>query len=530
MVGAVRVAALLPLGGWLGLMVQVAVGGAVLHVALAQLKSLPGPLRIGGALLLAGAWSLSGGEYLPGLLLLPAAAGAFLLEDGRSRLMRAQDDELLHRCEQRHTRRQLEQLADVLTDMAGAHASGPDPPREDVLLPSLRAKLCNGCVRYERCWNGRAGEGSRLLCELITMSVNGNLPQDVLPDMMRRCLRANVIPERLYAALERFSQMRTSHAARMDGAHRARMMLETAAHMLRDTAPGFLPAQQARICAQMCLAGLPGVTLQMCCGDWVLTRSGGWPTGLQRRAAGILAQASGAAYRPRWCEGRVLALRPVCRMVARTGWDGVAAQGNRSGDSVHTGPLDDWRQVVVISDGMGVGDAAAGESRRAMDAVLKFLRAGIPPDRAAILANRLLLAQGSGEKFATLDLCVIDNIRMQATWVKMAACDSYLLRNHDCSVIPGGRLPMGIVTEATPLVTVCDLKHGDVIVMGTDGAMEGLDPDTAQRCLIAHRGADATELARHMRVSGREKRVHEDDQTLAIICIKPQPEKRAAGI
>ena len=36
MVGAVRVAALLPLGGWLGLMVQVAVGGAV-YVALCLL-------------------------------------------------------------------------------------------------------------------------------------------------------------------------------------------------------------------------------------------------------------------------------------------------------------------------------------------------------------------------------------------------------------------------------------------------------------------------------------------------------------
>jgi stage II sporulation protein E len=197
---------------------------------------------------------------------------------------------------------------------------------------------------------------------------------------------------------------------------------------------------------------------------------------------------------------------------------------------VHIGPLDDRRELVVISDGMGVGDTAAGESRRAVAAVVRLLRGGIPPERAALLANQLLLAQGSAERYATLDLCVIDKVRMEATWVKMAACDSYLLREHDCSVISGGQLPMGIVAEATPQVTTHHLRSGDVIVMGTDGAMEGLDPDTARRCLVARRRTEATQLAVHMRSAGQARRVHADDQTLAVICISQREKKRAAGI
>ena len=74
------------------------------------------------------------------------------------------------------------------------------------------------------------------------------------------------------------------------------------------------------------------------------------------------------------------------------------------------------------------------------------------------------------------------------------------------------------------------LRSGDVIVMGTDGAMEGLDPDTARRCLVARRRTEAAQLAVHMRSAGQARRVHADDQTLAVICIGQREKKRVAGI
>lgn len=499
----------------------------VLWVSLRLLEKWPRPVQAAGSLAGAGTWLVvSGMAQALGYLfaLTPATVLILLLPERRTPAEAAVALQAQRIRMQRRAGEQLNALADVLADMAQGHGSGLDPPREDELLVSLRARLCDGCVRYERCWNGRAGEGLRLLCELITKSVNGTLPERVLPDMMRRCMRANLIPNRLYAELNRFAQARSAQIARMDGAQRARLTIDTAVRQLRSMAEAQEEAGQQTdlrlLEAALRYGGLTGVSPALSPGGVVLSRAGGWPPEACERARRICGRVLGARYATEFCDGPALGLRPAPTLVARTGWDGVPAEGDHSGDSVYIGALDDRRQLVVISDGMGTGEAAAGESRRAVTAVRRFLQAGIPPERAALLANQLLMSEGSGEMFATLDLCVIDNWRMEAIWVKMAACDSFLLREHTGMVISGGRLPMGILAEAAPRVIVQRLLPGDVIIMGTDGAMEGLDVDTAQRCLIARRGVDAMRLARALRQAGESRRMHTDDQTLVVVCME----------
>lgn len=494
------------------------------RMSVSMLERWGRPAQALGGLAGAGVWLLAGGhaEALTCLMALtPGALSVLALPRRRSAAETVYDAMQVQLRLQRSNAGKLRAMADVLTDMAQGPSTGLDPPREDMLLLSLRARLCEGCVRYERCWNGRAGEGLRLLCDLITRSVNGTLPEKVLPDMMRRCLRADRIPTRLYAELERFAQMRRIQIARMDGAQRARLTIDTAAQLLRCMAevPACegLPVGLRTMETALKLAGVNGVSAALSPEGMALTRPDGWTPALCGRALHACGRAAGTHYVQVWRDGRTLCIRQAPALVARVGWDGLPAEGSRSGDSVHIGALDDRRQLVVISDGMGTGADAAGESRRAVEAVCRFLRAGIPPERAALLANQLLISQGGSEIFATMDLCLIDNGRMEATWVKMAACDSFLLRDHDCSVISGGRLPMGIVAEATPQVTVSRLRPGDVIVMGTDGAMEGLDPDTARQCLIPRRRMDVSRLAQSMRRAAADRHVHRDDQTVVVI-------------
>lgn len=507
-----------------GVPVEAAAVVMVLAVALKLLERWPRPVQSVGSLAVAGAWLAVGGMsqalgYLAALT--PAAILILLLPERHSPAEAAVALQAQQVRMQRRTGEQLSALADVLADMTQGRGSGLDPPREDELLVSLRTRLCDGCVRYERCWNGRAGEGLRLLCELITKSVNGTLPERVLPDMMRRCMRANLIPNRLYAELNRFAQARSVQIARMDGAQRARLTIDTAVRQLRSMAETQGKAARQTdlrpLEAALRSGGLNGATAALSPEGVVLSRAGGWPRPDRDRALRICGKVLGARYAIEFCDGAALCLRPAPTLVARTGWDAVPAEGAHSGDSVYIGALDDRRQLVVISDGMGTGAAAAGESRRAVQAVRRFLQAGIPPERAALLANQLLMSEGSGEMFATLDLCVIDNWKMEAVWVKMSACDSFLLREHTGEVISGGRLPLGIVAEAEPRVIVQRLLPGDVIVMGTDGAMEGLDIDAAQRCLIARRGVDAMHLAQALRQAADARRIHTDDQTLVAV-------------
>lgn len=505
-----------------------------LYAAVRLMQDRSGPARGLGGLLAAGLWLLAGGEtHALGCLLamLPAAALAALLPRRRSKEECAQDAQWLQNRLRRQTQQRLNAMADVLAEMAQGNGTGPDPPREDELLLSLRTRLCDGCVRYERCWNGRAGEGLRLLCELITRSVNGTLPERVLPDMMRRCMRANIIPDRLYAELNRFSQMRSARFARMDGVQRAQITIEIAADMLRtmaDTQEGSSDRERLTMAERALHCG--GLTDTAVCrlGDGLaLLKTGGWTGAECARASRICGSVLGERYMPDWRDGRTCFLRKAAALEVQTGWDSISAEGSRSGDSLYIGALDDRRELVVISDGMGVGTAAAGESRKAVAAVRRFLQSGIDPERSALLTNRLLMDQGSGDMFATLDMCVIDKGRMEAVWIKMAACDSFLLRRGECRVIPGGRLPLGIVAEAAPQVCTVHLQPGDVIVMGTDGAMEGLDAAAAQRCASSRGDTDADRLAKRLRQAGDARRIHVDDQTLAVICVEKSD--RAGG-
>lgn len=482
-----------------------------------------------GGLAAAGLWLLAGGPqdsvwYLAALL--PAGAVCALQPGRIPAARRLADARSGLEWQSRRMETRLTALSGVLEDMAQGYGSGLDPPREDELLVELRTRLCEGCARYERCWNGRAGEGTRLLCELITESVNGTLPGRATPAMMRLCGRADAIPDRLYGTLRKFAENRSAHMARMDGIQRAQLSISLAADMIQSMAGECAEDLRGDAAALRRLEralrgrGLRNVTALYISDRLALISPAGWSESDRR----IALSACESVWGRRWCgsdsrSGTALILRPAANLTVSAGCDAVSMEENRNGDSVRIGALDDRRWMVAISDGMGVGAAAARESGRVVEVIERFLRAGLPLQRAAALANQMLLAEGRAEMFATLDLCVIDAWRREATFVKMAACDSFLLRGGGARVIAGGRLPMGILSEAAPQVTVMELEPGDVIVMGTDGAMDGLDRQTAAQCFSAHGMLDARALARALRQAGDEKRIHADDQTLAVIRI-----------
>lgn len=492
-----------------------------------------------GGLAAAGLWLLSGGPS-ESVWYLAALAPAGLVCAGRpktrSRARRLMDAQALMERQAGQMRRRLTALSGVLSDMAQGYGSGLDPPREDELLANLRTRLCDGCDRYERCWNGRAGEGTRLLCELISESVSGTLPGRATPDMMRLCGRAERIPDRLYGILRKFAENRSACMARMDGVQRARLSISTAADMVRTmsetcTDSRFVEGAALRRLERLLRGrGLKDVTAVSTGEGLVLISPDGWTESARRVALSACEDVWGLPWSDSdFRSGTALALRPAAALTVHMGCDAIALETGGNGDSIRMEALDDRRWMAVLSDGMGVGAAAARESERVVTAIGRFLRAGLPPEQAAALANQLLLSEGRSDMFATLDLCVIDGWRREATLVKMAACDSFLLRGGEASVIAGGRLPLGILSEAAPQTTVMEIQPGDVIVMGTDGAMDGLDRQTVAKCFPAQRGVDARALARALRQAGDERRIHADDQTLAVIRIEDMETQHSAS-
>ena len=146
--------------------------------------------------------------------------------------------------------------------------------------------------------------------------------------------------------------------------------------------------------------------------------------------------------------------------------------GAPSGDAHLLRPLPDGRLLALICDGMGTGAAAREESERAVRLIWRFLAAGVEPEAALKAANALLIRRGAGDMFATVDLCLIDARVGRARFWKLAASRSLLVRGGEARVIEGGRLPLGVLEGVTGTCEEVDVREGDVIVMGSDGAME----------------------------------------------------------
>ena len=150
------------------------------------------------------------------------------------------------------------------------------------------------------------------------------------------------------------------------------------------------------------------------------------------------------------------------------------AEGEVScGDSCREGRLPDGRYLLALCDGMGNGEAARLLSGRALELMERLLSAGVALDAALDSVNCAMLSHG-GERFTTLDLCVLDPLRGTADFCKLGAAPSILLRGDACERIPGGRLPMGVLDEVSPVRRRCALREGDWVVMFSDGVADEL--------------------------------------------------------
>ena len=192
--------------------------------------------------------------------------------------------------------------------------------------------------------------------------------------------------------------------------------------------------------------------------------------------------------------------------------------GAPSGDAHLLRPLPDGRLLALICDGMGTGAAAREESERAVRLIWRFLAAGVEPEAALKAANALLIRRGAGDMFATVDLCLIDARAGRARFWKLAASRSLLVREGEVRVIEGGRLPLGVIEGVTGTCEEVDVREGDVIVMGSDGAMEageGALEDALRQHGALHPDRLSEELLRAAEIAAEGGR--RDDMT--VVCI-----------
>ena len=171
--------------------------------------------------------------------------------------------------------------------------------------------------------------------------------------------------------------------------------------------------------------------------------------------------------------------------------------------------------VYAVSDGMGSGEEANRESRAAIDLLFDQFRLGVERELIYENVNRLLIARGEKEVYATLDAASIDLVTGEAEMVKFGAPPTCLIRGGNVRTLSGEALPCGIVDEARPYIRRIRLRQRDRLVFCTDGVYDLLGKDM-EEALKRGAAAPLDRMAEELMAAARD-RGQRDDMTVMVV-------------
>ena len=172
-------------------------------------------------------------------------------------------------------------------------------------------------------------------------------------------------------------------------------------------------------------------------------------------ANGLMKFASGAKY------SVDVAIRQVCRDFTEV-----------SGDSVDTFRTDDYKQYVIMSDGMGSGKKAMFESHITLKLLREFLQSGFGVRTAIDMINSALCLKLDYECFSTVDLLCIDLMTGVCEFYKIGGAESIVLHDGNVDTVFSVSLPVGMLADIKVHSQTKRLSDGDTIIMMTDGISE----------------------------------------------------------
>lgn len=158
-----------------------------------------------------------------------------------------------------------------------------------------------------------------------------------------------------------------------------------------------------------------------------------------------------------------------------------------NGDAVLTQSLTGGQELLALSDGMGHGTGAQDESRKTLELLSLCMEAGYTRSQAMTAVNGAMLSATGGEKFATVDLCLIDLWTGETAMNKLGACPSFILQGQKIHTVEGAALPLGIIEHVVPMEHTFTLGEGDALLLMSDGITEAFEDeesilDILRRC------------------------------------------------
>ena len=178
---------------------------------------------------------------------------------------------------------------------------------------------------------------------------------------------------------------------------------------------------------------------------------------------------------------------------------------------------------LLLSDGMGSGEAAHREASMTVRLLQQFLQAGISPAPALKTLNTALRLRGEdGGGFTTIDLLALQRGSGGAVLYKYGAAPSYLKRGGNVTRFTAASLPAGLQGGTRePESSRFSLPGGSFFVMVSDGIADQTDDEWLQNLLAGWAGKNATALTNLILSESRSRRGLSDDCAVLVLYLAP---------
>lgn len=152
---------------------------------------------------------------------------------------------------------------------------------------------------------------------------------------------------------------------------------------------------------------------------------------------------------------------------------GKSADGQKiSGDTYKLIDFLEDKYIMVLSDGMGVGDEAKYISNLLVDMFSDMSKNNIDTETITTLIGSFAQYISESEKIITLDSTSINLVTGECELIKIGGAPTFIIKKDCIDIICSGTLPMGIFEEVDFYKETRFLESGDIIVSVTDGVID----------------------------------------------------------
>ncbi len=375
----------------------------------------------------------------------------------------------------------------VLSASCSATAHDDIMQREiSTLINNTAIRTCSDCSLRYCCWQKKGAETKKSLLQMLTAARSHGKAyiNDVSSELKNRCIRTENLLRGFNESFELYRTNLLWQKRLSDSKALAGMQLGSIAKILADMSKEKQciadKITRSRIRTALDGQGFNPTGITACiCGDGNLIielkfTADKYREDMKYLIAPCLTEALGVKIRFNEITrdiNHVFLSYSMCERYCRaTGAAGMKKHGEKvCGDSFMSLNLTNGTYVAAISDGMGSGEAAAGESRNTIDLLKNFLRCGFDVMHAIRLINSSLMMSGGDEMFSTIDLCSVNMHTGIADFIKIGGASTYIKTGTTVEKLTASSLPAGILEEIKPKHFSKKVEGEALILMVSDG-------------------------------------------------------------